>query len=556
MARCHASCFLGFVGVACVLVLAAASPGRSIVTAQAPRYDLLIRNGTVVDGTGSPGVRADVAVAGDTIVALAPGVTAASRRTIDAQGLVVAPGFIDMHTHSDSALLEDGRAASFLMQGVTTEVLGEHTSAGPILGKAERGLFSLTEDASTKAPTPDWTTLGGYFKKLEVGRTSLNVASYVGSGQVRACVVGYENRPATRDELKQMEALVADAMRDGAVGVSSGLAYVPNIYATTDELTALAKVAAEHGGYYATHLRAGTREDPLSGLKEALAIGEGAKSPLEIIHVNSTAGGRIGEFAALIDAARARGLDVAANLYPYTAGMSFLRSLLPPWAQEGGTEAMLARLRNPADRARMQQTLGQSDLARWQRTYVSSTNRAIDGKTIADLAAACKVEPAVALMDIVLEEGGYAFYISFGNTEENLKKGMVLPWVHFGSDGAAVTIDTFKGGKPHPRFFGTFARVLGKYVRDEHALTLEQAINKMTLLSARRLDFDDRGQIATGKKADLVVFDPQRITDRATFEDPLQYATGVQYVVVNGTVVVDKGVHAGAKPGRVLRHKG
>ena len=547
--------FLGVIGVASLLA-AMTWHGRSVLSAQAPRYDLLIRNGTVVDGTGGPGVRADVAVTGDTIVALAPGVTAAARRTIDAQGLVVAPGFIDMHTHSDSSLIEDGRAASFLMQGVTTELLGEHTSAGPILGKAERGIFSLTEDAKTKAPAPDWTTLGGYFKKLEARGISINVASYVGSGQVRACVVGYENRPATPDELEQMKTLVADAMRDGAVGLSSGLAYVPNIYATTDELTALARVAAEHGGFYGTHLRSGTREDQLAGLKEALAIAEGAKAPLEIIHVNSTAGGRIGEFAALIEAARARGLDITANFYPYTAGMSFLRSLLPAWAQEGGTEAMLARLRNPEDRARIQQTLGQSDPARWQRTYVSSTNRAIDGKTIADLAAARQVEPAVALMDIVLEEGGYAFYISFGNTEENLKKGMVLPWVHFGSDGAAVTIDTFKGGKPHPRFFGTFARVLGKYVREERALTLEQAVHKMTLLSARRLGFDDRGQIAIGRKADLVVFDPQTVTDRATFENPLQYATGVQYVLVNGTVVVDKGAHTGAKPGRVLRHKG
>ncbi len=556
MSRRRSPYFLGVIGIAWVLIAAIAWHGRSIVSAQAPRYDLLIRNGTVVDGTGSPGVRTDVAVTGDTIVAVAPGLTANARRTIDAQGLVVAPGFIDMHTHSDSSLVEDGRATSFLLQGVTTELLGEHTSAGPILGRAERGIFSLTEDAKTKAPVPDWTTLGGYFKKLEASRISINVASYVGSGQVRACVVGYENRPATSDELEQMKTLVADAMRDGAVGLSSGLAYVPNIYATTDELTALARVAADHGGFYGTHMRGGTREDPLAGLKEALAIAEGARAPLEIIHVNSTAGGRIGEFAALIEAARGRGLDVTANFYPYTAGMSFLRSLLPAWAQEGGTEAMLARLRNPGDRARIQQTVGQSDPARWQRTYVSSTNRAIDGKTIAELAAARQVEPAVALMDIVLEEGGYAFYISFGNTEENLKKGMVLPWVHFGSDGAAVTIETYKGGKPHPRFFGTFARVLGKYVREERTLTLEQAVHKMTRLSARRLGLDDRGQVAVGKKADLVVFDPQTVTDRATFENPGQYATGVQYVVVNGTVVVDKGVHTGAKPGRVLRHKG
>lgn len=527
-----------------------------IACAPPESFDVLIRNGTVYDGTGAPGMRADLGIRADEIAAIGDLARAEAPVTIDATGLAVAPGFIDMHTHSDSSLLEDGRATSFVLQGVTTELLGEHTSAGPILGKAERGIFSLTEDAQTKAPTPDWTTLGGYFAKLESQGISVNVASYVASGQVRASVVGYEDRPATADELDEMTRLVADAMREGAVGLSSGLAYVPNVYATTDELVALARVAAAHGGFYGTHLRGGGGDDPLAGLKEALAIAERAGLPLEIIHINSTSGGRIAEFAALVDEARARGVDVTANLYPYIAGMSFLRSILPAWAQEGGTDAMLARLRNRGDRARIQQALARSSPERWQRTFVSSTNPAIDGQTIADLAAGRKVEPAVALMDIVLEEGGYAFYISFGNTEENLTRGMALPWVHFGSDGASVTVEGYEGGKPHPRFFGSFARVLGKYVRDEGVLTLEQAVHKMTGLSAARLGFDDRGRLAAGAKADVAVFDPRTVIDRATFERPLQYASGVSHVLVNGILVVDNGAHTGAKPGRVLRGRG
>ncbi len=515
--------------------------------------DILIKNGFLIDGTGKPGFAADLAITGDAITAVGPNLHLNARKVIDAKGQIVSPGFIDMHTHSESSLLEDGRAASFLMQGVTTQLLGEHSSAGPLVGKAEQSLFSLTEDAGTKPIVPDWTTLGGYFKRLQSQHISLNVASLVGAGQVRACAVGYEDRAATPQELARMKELVAEAMRDGAVGLSSAMAYVPNAFSRTDELAELAKAAGQYGGYYATHLRSSSREDPLSGLKEALTIGEQAKVPVEIIHINSTAGARITEFAALIDSARARGLDVTANVYPYIAGMSFLRSLLPSWAQEGGTDAMLARLRNPETRERIRNELSRSDAVRWERTYVSSTNRTFDGKTISQLAAERKVDPAVALMDVVLGERGYAFYISFGNTEENLAKAMLLPWVHFGSDGASITIETYQGGKPHPRFLGTFARVLSKYVREEHLMTLEAAVHKMTSHSARRLRFADRGELAPGKKADVVVFDAVSIQDRATFEQPLQYASGVSHVLVNGVAVVEGGKHTGAKPGRVLR---
>jgi len=534
-----------------VMVCVAALGARGFPQA----YDILIKNGLVVDGTGKPGFHADVAIKGDTIAAVGPDLKVSARKTIDAGGMVVSPGFIDMHTHSESSLLEDGRAESFLMQGVTLELLGEHSSAGPLTGKAERSMFSLTEDAGTKPILPDWTTLGGYFKRLQSQRMSLNVASLVGAGQVRACAVGYEGRPATAEELGRMKQLVAEAMREGAVGLSSAMAYVPNAFSRTDELAELARVAGQYGGYYATHLRSGTREAPLSGLKEALTIGEQAKVPVEIIHINSTAGARITEYAALIDAARARGLEVTASVYPYIAGMSFLRSLLPSWAQEGGTEAMLARLRDPEARERMRQEMSRGDAARWERTFVSSTNKAVDGRTIAQIAAERNVEPAVALMDVVLGERGYAFYISFGNTEENLAKAMLLPWVHFGSDGASITIETYRGGKPHPRFLGTFARVLSKYVREEHLMTLEAAVHKMTLHSARRLRFADRGELAVGKKADVVVFDPRSIQDRATFEEPLHYASGISHVLVNGVLVVENGRHTGAKPGRILRRR-
>ena len=530
-------------GIICLAAIAAFG------TRTAENYDVLIRNGTVIDGTGAPGIQADVAIRGDTIVAMGPNSEGSADRVIDAEGLVVSPGFLDMHTHSERALVQDGRAASFVLQGVTTQLLGEQSSAGPVQGKADRRFFSAEEERDQPS-LPSWTTLGGYFKVLEERGIATNVASFVGSGQVRACVIGYEDRPPTESELEEMKHLVAEAMEEGAVGLSSGLSYVPNVFAETEELIALAKVAADYGGVYGTHLRE-TRGDPLRGLQEALRIAREAGIPVEILHLNSSARLHYQDFADAIDQARKRGLDITANVYPYLRGMGGLRGRLPPWVQEGGVAKMLARLKDEEVRRRIRQELGRDDPSRWEKMMVGSANESINGKTVAEIAAERGVEPAVAIMDVVLE--GSAYSMTLNNTEENLARALQLPWVHIGSDGSSITLETFQGARAHPRFLGSFPRVLRKYVREGRILTLEEAVHKMTLHGARRLGLEDRGQIAVGKKADIAVFDAQSVTDAATFEDPLHYATGIHYVLVNGQFVVDRGNHTGAKPGRVLR---
>ncbi len=514
-------------------------------------YDILIINGDVIDGTGQPGVEFRIAIRGDTIVAMGPDVEGSADRIIDARGLVVSPGFIDMHAHSERALVLDGRAASFVLQGVTTQLLGEQSSAGPIQGKADRRWLSADEERDHQT-LPNWTTLGGYFELLEEQGIATNVASFVGSGQVRACVMGYEDRPPTESELEQMKRLVDEAMEQGAVGLSSGLSYVPNIFAETEELIALAKVAADYGGFYGIHLRE-TGEEPLRGLQEAIRIAREAKIPVEIMHLNSSARENYDEFARTVDQARKYGLDITANVYPYLRGMGGLRGRLPAWAQEGGVEKLLERLRNETMRRRIGRELGGGDPSRWERMMIGSADESVNGKTVAEIASERGVEPAVVVMDVVLEGEGSAYSMTLNNTEENLAKALQLPWVHIGSDGSSITLESFSGTRTHPRSLGTFPRILRKYVREGGALSLEEAVYKMTLHGARRLGLVDRGQIAVGKKADIVIFDAQSASDVATFEDPLHYPTGIHYVLVNGKAVVEEGQHTGAKPGRVLR---
>ncbi len=514
-------------------------------------YDILITNGNVIDGTGERGVELRIAIRGDTIVAMGPDIEGSADRIIDARGLVVSPGFIDMHAHSERALVLDGRAASFVLQGVTTQLLGEQSSAGPIQGKADPRSFSADEER-VQQPLVTWTTLAGYFETLEKQGIATNVASFVGSGQVRTCVIGYEDRPPTESELEEMKRLVAEAMEQGAVGLSSGLSYVPNIFAETEELIALAEVAADYGGLYGTHLRE-TGEEPLRGLREAIRIAREAKIPVEIMHLNSSAREKYDEFARTIDQARSNGLDITANVYPYLRGMGGLRGRLPAWAQEGGIEKLLERLRNETMRRRIGQELEGGDPSLWERMMIGSADESVNGKTVAQIASERGVDPAVVVMDVVLEEEGSAYSMTLNNTEENLTKALQLPWVHIGSDGSSITLETFRGARAHPRFLGSFPRMLRKYVREGGVLTLEEAIHKMTLHGARRLGLVDRGQIAVGKKADVVIFDAQSTSDIATFEDPLHYSTGIHHVLVNGKVVVDKGQHTGAKPGRVLR---
>lgn len=510
--------------------------------------DLLIRGARVVDGTGGPWFRAQVAVSGDEIVSVGPEEPPAAR-VLDASGLTLAPGFIDMHAHSEYGLLVDPRALSKVAQGVTTEVLGEHLSAGPVLGPA-------VDDPMMVAPPieRDWTTLGGYFDRLEAAGIGPNVVSYVGSGQVRASVIGYEEREATPAELEAMESLVAQAMEEGAFALASGLAYIPNAFASTEELIALTRVAAGYGGFYVSHLRSGTE-----GLREGIAIAREAGTALEIHHLNSTSGDRIAEYASVIAEARASGVEVTGNVYPYIAGWTYLRSLLPRWAQEGGVDRMLARFTDPEERERLLAELRarESERPRWERTFVSSFRPEVDGLSILDLGVVRETSPEEALLDLLLEQEGEGFQISFGNTEPNLRQALAQPFTHIGSDGSALAAGMRTPmGKPHPRSFGTYPRVLAKYVREEGLLPLEEAVRKMTSAPANRLGLTDRGLVRPGMRADLVLFDAETVRDDASFQEPERYPRGIEWVFVNGVAVIAGGTPTDALPGRVLRGPG
>lgn len=510
--------------------------------------DLLIRGARVVDGTGGPWFLAQVAVSGDEIVSVGPEEPPAAQ-VLDAGGLTLAPGFIDMHAHSEYGLLVDPRALSKVAQGVTTEVLGEHLSAGPVLGPA-------VDDPMMVAPPieRDWTTLGGYLDRLEAAGVGPNVVSYVGSGQVRASVIGYEEREATAAELEAMEFLVAQAMEEGAFALASGMAYIPNAFASTEELTALARVAAGYGGFYVSHLRSG-----IEGLREGIAIARETGTALEIHHLNSTSGDRIAEYASVIAEARASGVEVTGNVYPYIAGWTYLRSLLPRWAQEGGVDRMLARLTDPEERERLLAELraGESERPRWERTFVSSFRPEVDGLSILDLGVVRETSPEEALLDLLLEQEGEGFQISFGNTEPNLRQALAQPFTHIGSDGSALAAGMRTPmGKPHPRSFGTHPRVLAKYVREEGLLSLEEAIRKMTSAPANRLGLTDRGLVRPGMRADLVLFDADTVRDDASFQEPERYPRGIEWVFVNGVAVIAAGTPTDALPGQVLRGPG
>ena len=534
---------------AALLAAAASLSGVSGCGGEAPApMDLLIRNARVVDGAGGPWFRANVAISGDTIVSVGPAEPAAAE-VLDAAGMTLAPGFIDMHAHSEYGLLVDPRALSKAAQGVTTEVLGEHLSAGPVLGPA-------VDDPMMVAPPieRDWTTLGGYLDRLESAGVGPNVLSYVGSGQVRASVIGYEEREATPAELEAMEALVAQAMEEGAFALASGMAYIPNAFASTEELIALTRVAAGYGGFYVSHLRSG-----IEGLHEGIAVAREAGTALEIHHLNSTSGDRIADYAAVIAEARASGVEVTGNVYPYIAGWTYLRSLLPRWAQEGGVERMLRRLTDPEERERLLGELRarEAERPRWERTFVSSFRPEVDGLSIRDLGTVRETGAEEALLDLLLEQEGDGFQISFGNTEPNLRQALALPFTHIGSDGSALAVGMRTPmGKPHPRSFGTYPRVLAKYVREEGLLSLEEAVRKMTSGPANRLGLTDRGLVRPGMRADLVLFDADAVRDEATFQEPERYPLGIEWVFVNGVAVIAAGDPTGALPGRVLRGPG
>jgi N-acyl-D-aspartate/D-glutamate deacylase len=529
-------------------------------------YDLLIHNGKVVDGTGNPWFYGDVAVRSGRVVAVGRVPPAPAKREIDARGLVVAPGFIDIHSHSDYLLLEDGNAQSKIRQGVTTEVLGEGSSAGPRRGKLPRG------KATAAGKALEWTTLGGYLDALERAGVSVNVASYVGEGTVWQCVMGHTFERPSPEQLKQMQDLVDEAMRDGAFGLSSMLMMPPGSLATPDDLVELCKVVRRHGGLFSSHIR-NEGDGVLTSVKEVIDVAERAGVPLDVIHLkiaDQKLWGRMNEVVSLIEAARKRGVNVQANVYPYTRGSNDLASIVPPWVHEGGTRAMLARLKDPAQRARIKKDV-RDGLPGWYNHYTAvggdwsrmlvAGKNTFEGLTVDRVLAARskgKVpppDPLDEMLDFLAESGGSVPTVYAHHTEKDMTLALAQPWCSVGSDGSAYAAEgPLRRGNPHPRSFGTFPRVLGVYVRGRGLLRLEDAVRKMTSLNAAKLGLRDRGQLRPGAWADIAVFDPERVTDHATYSDPFRYSSGVEYVVVNGQLVLDRGKHTGARPGRALRH--
>jgi N-acyl-D-aspartate/D-glutamate deacylase len=555
--RC--ACALPFLFIACVLA------GQSAQQKDAD-YDLLIRNGKIVDGTGNPWHYADVAVRGDRIVAMGQKLPGAAKREIDARGLVVAPGFIDIHSHSDFVLLEDGDAQSKIRQGVTTEVLGESSSAGPYQGPL------IPPKVMLKGKETRWTTLGEYFDVVERSGVATNVTSFVGLGNVWRSVMGNSHQRPTAAQMEQMKALVEEAMKQGAMGLSCALAMPPDSLATTDDVVELCKVVARYGGIFVVHVRnEGT--EVMAAIKEAIEVGRRAGVRVEILHIkiaDQTLWGRMNEVVKLVEDARKSGVDVGANVYPYTRGNNNLASIIPPWAHEGGTAKMLARLKDPKERVKLKKDIREG-IPGWYNHYTAvggdwgrmliSANNNYQGLTM-DRILAARVKgknPPPDLLDeffdLLIEEGGSVSTVYDHHTEKDMNLAMVQPWCSIGSDGLAyATEGVVKRGHPHPRSFGTFPRVLGVYVRERGLLRLEEAVRKMTSQNAVKLGLYDRGLLRPGNYADITLFDPEKVIDRATYTKPFQYSEGIVYVIVNGQVVLDQGKHLGVRSGRALRH--
>ncbi|WP_291987580.1 amidohydrolase family protein [Luteitalea sp.] len=518
------------------------------VVGQRPELDLVIRGGHVVDGTGNPSFAADLGIRDGRIVALGR-VTAAASRTIDATGLVVSPGFIDIHNHSDTTLLDDPDAQSMLRQGVTSMILGEGGSA---------------------APSARWPRFSAYFDDLRRRGLSANVGSYVGSSQVWTEVRGPRAGPPDARELDAMRRLVGEAMADGALGLASSLSGPPGVWIDTDTLVAMAEVAGRHGGLYSTHMRT-EGKGVFASVDEAIEIGRRANLPVDIIHLKiaeRTMWGRMPELVALIAAARARGQAVEANVYPYRAGQNNLASIVPPWAHEGGAAALVARLKDPSLRPRLEaEILGKVPLGDWYNHYTATGDwdgmllvtlgnarySQFAGKRMSEVITALGKPPLDVLFELLIENGGSVPTVFFHHSEEDMRYALAQPFVSIGSDGSAVSADGTVGpAHPHPRFYGTFPRVLGRYVRDTGVLSLEEAVRKMTSANAAKVRQFDRGLLRPGLWGDVTIFDPMRVIDRATYEQPRQYAEGIEYVIVNGTVVIDRGQHTHARPGVVV----
>ncbi len=556
------------IAVALTLILSTMTAVTSALS-KASDYDLIIRNGRIVDGAGRPAFRADLAIKGDRIVRIGNLQGARAKRTIDAAGQVVAPGFIDMLGQSETYLLVDPRAMSKVMMGVTTEITGEGESIAPINDR----ILKEQEDFNRRYHlTVDWRTLGEYFNRLGKQGSGVNLGTFVGATQVREYVIGYDNRPPTPAELEQMKKLVAEAMKDGALGVSTSLQYVPARFARTDEIVELAKVAHQYGGIYITHQRSEANAIDDS-MKEVFEIARRANIPAEIWHFKTAYQknwGRMPEMLRRIETARQQGLKITADVYPYVAGSTSLSACLPPWAIEGGTDRMVARLKDPATRARLKQEIT-TDSKDWENIYLGSggpsgiliasvVNSDLDssqGKRLSQVATEQNKDPLDALFDFIIADHGQTGAIFFMMKESDMQAALKSPFVSICTDnGARATDGPLAGSKSHPRGWGTYPRILGRYVRDQHLLTLELAIHKMTGLPAGNLSLTNRGLIREGYFADITIFDPRTVIDRATFEEPNQYPVGINFVIVNGQIEVDNGQRTPALAGRVLRGPG
>jgi N-acyl-D-amino-acid deacylase len=531
-------------------------------------YNLVIRNGTIYDGSGAAPITGDVAINADTIAAIGKLNDARGKQEIDAKGMAVAPGFINMLSWATTSLIEDGRSQSDIRQGVTLEVFGEGWSEGPLNEKMKQEILENQGDIKYEV---NWTTLGEYLDHLVNVGISTNVASFVGATTVRIHEIGYENRPPTPEELERMKALVRQAMEEGALGVGSSLIYAPAFYAKTDELIELCKVAAEYGGMYISHIRSeGNRL--LESVDELIAIAREAKIPAEIYHLKAggrTNWGKMDEVIAKVESARAQGLRITADMYTYTAGATGLDAAMPPWVQEGGYKEWVRRLQDPAIRKRVIKEMT-TPTNEWENLFLhagpenvlligfkSDSLKPLTGKTLADVAKMRGSTPPETAIDLVIQDGSRVEAVYFLMSEDNVKKQIALPWVSFDSDAPSQAPEgVFLKSSTHPRAYGNFARLLGKYVRDEKVISLEEAIHKLTSLPATNLGITRRGALQAGYFADVVIFDPAKIQDHATFENPQQYATGVIHVFVNGTQVLKGGGHTGAMPGRVVRGRG
>jgi N-acyl-D-amino-acid deacylase len=545
-------------GVACALALSSPS-------LRAQQFDVIVRGGTVYDGTGAPGRRADVGIRGDRIAVVGDLASASAGTVVNATGLAVAPGFINMLSWSTESLLADGRSQGEIRQGVTTQIMGEGSSMGPLNDAMKKRAYEQMGDIKFEIT---WTTLSEYLKELERRGVSQNVASYIGATTIREHVIGLEDRKPTPAELEQMRALVRQEMEAGALGIGSSLIYAPAFYASTEELIELCKVAAKYQGKYISHMRSeGNRL--LEAVDELLRISREANIPAEIYHLKAAGQAnwpKMDQVIAKVEQARQSGLKITADMYTYPAGATGLDAAMPPWVLDGGYQAAFKRLRDPETRKKIAAAI-ETPTTEWENLYLAAGSpervilvefksdqlKPLTGRTLADVAKLRNEKVTDTIMNLVLEDESRVGTVYFMMSEDNLRKQIKLPWMSFGSDAASMAPEPpFTKSSAHPRAYGNFARLLGKYVREEKVIPLEEAIRRLTGLPATNLQLDARGFLKDGMFADVVVFDPATIQDKATFDKPHQYAVGVKHVFVNGGHVLKDGEHTGAKPGRAL----